>query len=599
MPFSEKYYVLLFPIRQFIFYITALIVWKLIFIGYNEVPELINPLLAGVRLDTSMICGVFLVGFIPYCIFLMTGWKTALILFKYLHLTLWLIVSIVAFSSILLYKEWGSTLDTRAVSYVLHPNEAWASVKDFIPFHLVFWGLIILVSGYYWLRLQINTLRPIKSAYFTNSFYLVILGAFSFLGLRGGWQKLPIVPSDAFYSTEMKNNFAATNSVWYFLYSLKKSTKISPQYPNNAIKKYEKGYLSNYCNSDSLSGIWKSKHIILIIAEGWSADMVEYLYAKDKVTPFFDSLCQHSVRFTNAFSTGFRTDQGLMSIISGIPSIQSTNMPNIIDKARHYPSLPAIMQSQGRKTSFIYGGDLNFSNLFNYLTLMKFDTIIRDKDFNTENRTTDWGVPDHITVDKAVEVMNQSDGLFFSTLLLLSSHSPFEVPIPNKFSEKSGIRAKYMSSVAYSDMAIRRFFEHAKRMAWYNDAIFIITSDHGSTHSGWAGMSDHNRFRIPLIVFDPQMTFGSKEREYNLPCNHFDIPKTICNMMGMDGNNFLFGRNIFCNDSNRKAYWNVDTEAGYYGLNQKEITPLNVQKDTILKESILFLDMVKNWFNQL
>ena len=548
------------------------------------------------KLDMSMIGGVFLISAIPYWLFMVFGKPIFLQVTKIIHIILWIFVSIVEFSSILLYKEWGISLDNRAINYLLHPEEAWASVKDFVPFSVIFFGLLIFVSGFKRLSYLFEHWQPVKSHYLQSILFLVLSGPMAFLILRGGWQKIPIKPSDAFYSQDMKQNFAATNKVWYFLYSMKKSGKINTVHTDQEIEKYSLSYQQEKCLNASSDSTWADKNIVLIITEGWSADMVSYLYGKETVTPFFDSLSQHSIQFKNAFSTGFRTDQGLSCILSGIPSMQSINVPNILDKVQSLPSLPKAMDKTGRNPSFIYGGDLNFSNLYNYLTVLGYKKIIRDKDFDTDDLVTDWGVPDHVTVKKAFEVISTEKDKFFSTILLLSSHSPFEVPVPNTFTGKS-IVEKYKSSVMYSDYALRVFFNEAKAKPWFENTIFIITSDHGSTHSGWAKVEDHQRFRIPLIVFDPAQNF--KDSIIQAPCNHFDLPLTICQMTGVADTSFMFSRNIFCNDLNQNAFWNVDVAFGRYGLENQEITHEKSPNTQSENEPLLFLDMVKKWFNQL
>ena len=596
---KNRYSSLYFPIRLTIFYFIGLLLWRILFIGYNDVPDLILPLVKAISLDISMICGVIIVGIIPWLAYLMIGWGWIIQLNKWLHIFLWIFICVVEFGSTLLFKEWGSTLDARAFSYLNHPQEAWASVKDFIPFWTLFFGLFIFVSGIKVLSKLFNHWTPVRTHYFQTIIFIMFLGSVSILGLRGGWQKLPIVPSDAFYSKDMKNNFAATNKVWYFLYSLSKQKEIKLSNKVSDISNFQTNYITNACLPDTTFGKWKGKNIVFIVMEGWSADMVSYLGGNENVTPFFDSLSGLSVRFDNTFSTGFRTDQGLMSILSGIPSIQSINMPNVIDKVTKYPSLPAAMKTSGRKTSFIYGGDLNFSNLYNYLTVIGFDTIIRDQDFTNEDQITEWGVPDHIMVEKAVAVLDQTDGLFFSTILFLSSHSPFEVPWPNDFSSKNDIPSKYKSSVKYSDESLKHFFSMSKNKSWFKNTIFVITADHGSTHSGYAMMEDHKRFRIPMIIYSPDADPMLLSRNIDIPCNHFDLPKTIDQLAGINTGSFEFGRNMFCMDQKRKAYWNIDVAAGFYGMDTSAIEIPDQRDVAKAGEGLLFLDMVKQWYTQL
>ena len=231
--------------------------------------------------------------------------------------------------------------------------------------------------------------------------------------------------------------------------------------------------------------------------------------------------------------------------------------------------------------------------------MIGFDTIIRDQDFTNEDQITEWGVPDHIMVEKAVAVLDQTDGLFFSTILFLSSHSPFEVPWPNDFSSKNDIPSKYKSSVKYSDESLKHFFSMSKNKSWFKNTIFVITADHGSTHSGYAMMEDHKRFRIPMIIYSPDYDPTLLSRNINIPCNHFDLPKTIDQLAGINTGSFEFGRNMFCMDQKRKAYWNIDVAAGFYGMDTSAIEIPDQRDVAKAGEGLLFLDMVKQWYTQL
>ncbi len=584
--------VFFFPFRLIVFYVLALNVWRLFFIWFNEAPDHFYPMIAALRLDFSMICGVFLFGFFPWLLYLISGYAWMKKLNQIMHALLWLVISISELASVIIYKEWGTTLDGRAIAYISHPHEAWASTKDFVPLWILFLFLLVTISGIKILVRFMDDWQPVRSRYGQAVVWVVLFLVCGVLGLRGGWQKLPIVPSDAFYSSDMRNNFAAVNKTWYLIYSLTKKTDVRLFNSDAQITAYEQKYREKKCSDLPEEFSWKDKNVVYLVAEGWSADMVAYLGGKERVTPFIDSLSEHSLRFTNIFSTGFRTDQGLMSLMSGVPSIGSINMPNVLDKVRHYPALPAKMKQAGWNTAFVYGGDLNFSNLYNYLTVMGFDTIISDKDYSRSDNITEWGVPDHIMLNKAIEVLDAEQGKFFATVLLLSSHAPFDVPWKNVFSGEQEIAGKYKESVQYSDQSLRQFFNMAKNKPWFSNTIFIFTSDHGSTHSGFAGMEDHNRFLIPFLVYSPDGQSTVYKGERTEPGNHFDLPATTTALAGVPSDDFIFGRNLFCDDKNRKAYWNTDVAAGCYGIQEQVISNTSDSKT----ESFLFLDMVKKWF---
>lgn len=588
----------LFPIELLINVMVGMLMWRILFIYFNDVEVLFPALRASFRLDISMTGGFFLLCYIPYIAYMVSGKQWLIQVLKWEMIAIWILMGIVEMSSILLYKEWGSTLDNRAVSYLSNPTEMWASVKSFIPWPVIITSLLIIGVGIWRITTFFKEWQPIRRKYILSWSYLLIIGLLSFVAMRGGLQKIVITPSDAFVFKDMKVNFAATNKMWYFLYSINKSGKLQTRNNIKEIKDFETRYQEDKCLYSDRDGLWKDKNIVLIVLEGWSADMVQYLYAQDRPAPFFDSLSRQSIRFKNAFSTGFRTDQGLASVLSGVPSMQGTNILKKLEKVRELPSLPRALKETGRSTSFIYGGDLNFANLYNFLNTLSFDTIIGQQSFDNESNASDWGVPDHIVAKKAIEIINQQSEPFFSNWLLLSSHAPFDVPIPNPFTGGKDVPSKYKSSVMYSDSALRSFFDSAKIQPWYQNTIFILTSDHGSTHSGWAGMDDHNRFRIPMIVFDPAHTVLDT-MDISTPCNHFDLPATICKLVGTDASPFIYSRNVFCDEQNRAAWWSNDVVAGKYDNLNNSTQPVDGLKSIENNEPVLFLDMIKHWFNNL
>ncbi|MBK7636556.1 MAG: sulfatase-like hydrolase/transferase [Saprospiraceae bacterium] len=197
-------------------------------------------------------------------------------------------------------------------------------------------------------------------------------------------------------------------------------------------------------------------------------------------------------------------------------------------------------------------------------------------------------------IQKAIDLSNVESQPFFSTVLLMSSHAPFDIPITNEFSARSDIW-EYMASVRYSDYALSLYFNAIKSQLWFTNTVFILTSDHGSTHSGYAGMDDHKRFRIPLIIYDPGQNLKKLPDSISSPCNHYDIPYTMAKNLGFSTDKYIFGRNMFCIDENRFAYWNTDNSAACFAMNSNEISGAN-QKNT---RTTLFTDMVKRWFNTL
>lgn len=585
---------LYFPLRLSIFYLIFINLWRLLFIVFNTVDDWKRPFIQAIRLDVSMICYLLLIIYVPWFIYLITGNDIVKKIIKWIVVFTWFLVCIVELSSVLIFPEWGTSLNFRALSYLQHPDEAWASVYDFINIYVSLTGLLLLFWGWKKLRTLFNDWQPVRSYYAQSYIFAGILLPVIVIGMRGGLQKLPLKPSDAFYSADMKNNFAAVNKSWYLLYSISKHASLSYVNQEVDIKNFTKEYLSQPCRLDSISSHWTGKNIVFITMEGWSYNMVKYLGSGENITPSFDSLGEVSTRFIHAYSSGFRTDQGLLSILSGIPSVGGFNMANHPEKVKLYPSVVRALKSKGYSSSFIYGGDLNFSNLNTYLLHSGFDQIISEKDFDLSQRATDWGVPDHITAEKAAGIMKSNTKFpFFSAVLFLSSHSPFDTPIKNEFSDTQDIPSKYKASVKYSDLALGIFFEKIKDAPWFKNTVFVITSDHGSHHAINKEEPEYQKFRIPFIIYDPSSQ--SVGNQIDIPVNHFDLPFTICKHLAISTEAFSFGRNIYCDNNTKAAFWSSDHNNGIF-INAENKSFNSNEKKT---PGSLFQDMVKMWFNNL
>jgi phosphoglycerol transferase MdoB-like AlkP superfamily enzyme len=552
---NEAYNAIYWPIRTVIFYLFFLFLWRVIYVYHYDLDGLWSIARHGFRLDLSMACGMVVLSCVPWLIYLITGWDFIRKILLGFNIFIWTTVCLIEWSSILMSREWGSTLDARAVSYLQYPQEALATSKGFIAFWPTVFCLIILVSGMKRLVLHYRDWRPIRSIYLQSWLWACLVGPLAFLGLRGGYGKLPITPSDAFYSKDNLTNYGAVNKTWYFLYSLAKNTKQAVSISDQRYRQYLSQYQMDTTCTDTTS--FSGRNIVFLVMEGWSHDVVNYLGSKENITPYFDSLSAVSTRFTRMYASGFRTDQGLPSILSGMPSIDGQNLLNNIDKAKRFSSLARSLKYKNYTSSFIYGGDLNFANMANYLLYQGIDTILSEVSFLAADHKTDWGVPDHIVAEKAVDIQDSQTSPFFSMVLFLSSHTPFETPIPNDI-KGDDVSSRYKSSVKYSDEALSIYFDHARKEPWYQNTIFVITSDHGSGHTG----IDNDvaaRYHIPFIIFDPHASTGT---EKGTIANHFDLPFTILSRLGVDAKDFVFGRDIYCPSPKRYAYFANDRIVG-------------------------------------
>ena len=84
-------------------------------------------------------------------------------------------------------------------------------------------------------------------------------------------------------------------------------------------------------------------------------------------------------------------------------------------------------------TSFYYGGESNFSNMNVYLNNQGFDKIFDKEKFSLNVTHGKWGVHDEFLFAEQEKDLKTVSPPFFSVMMTLSTHEPFDVPGKARF----------------------------------------------------------------------------------------------------------------------------------------------------------------------
>ena len=152
----------------------------------------------------------------------------------------------------------------------------------------------------------------------------------------------------------------------------------------------------------------------------------------DGITPNFNQLVHEGILFSNIYSSGDRTDQGVIAIISGFPSQPTSAIGKFPFKTQNLPFISKDFKDMGYHTAWTYGYNINYANFNSYLNLAGFEEITEKNDFGVRDYiNSKWGVDDHKVFNRLLEQINNYDldKPFFWVGLTLSSHEPFKVPM--------------------------------------------------------------------------------------------------------------------------------------------------------------------------
>lgn len=559
--------------------------------------DILSVLYNGLPLDLSL-AGYLSV--IPALLLILSIWITPKAISKifnvYYAIILFLITTIGVIDTIV-YPYWGFHFDSSVFLYLKNPKEALASGS----LHEIVIGvlaLIIITSLLYALysliiKTQINRLKVPKKIGKT-CIVLVILTGLLFLPIRGGVTVSTMNIGKVYFSDDMFLNHAAINPQFNLIYSLFKTEDFGSQYQfydkNEAIQAFDK--INGATSTDSIIGLLNTDrpNVILFILESFSANAV----SDTLVAPNMHRFAKEGISFTNFYANSFRTDRGLVSILSGYPAHPTTAIIKYPNKTQSLPAIPKSLKDKGYDLSFYYGGDVNFANMRSYLVgSCGISNIISDEDFPLSERLTKWGVPDKTLITKLYTdlTINSPKQPFSKTVLTLSSHEPFDVPT-NKFKEP------FLNAMSYTDSCLGDFVDKLKTTDLWQNTLIVLVADH-CIQSYPSGIENNSpeRFHIPMI-----WTGGAVAKPDTIISDYGsqnDIAATLLSQLKINHDNFKFSKDMLNPDVNKYAFYSymngfsmIDS-TGYviFDNNRNSVLREEGNKELEKKAKIIFQNM--------
>ena len=453
-----------------------------------------------------------------------------------------LLLSLIFVGDAALYPFWGFKLDASVLFYLRTPKEAVASVS---PLMVIIGILVILLVAWMIYRVLVYALKPIEIPYNkvlirlpVTVLYILLFGPL-FLAIRGGIRESTMNVGHAYFTSDQFMNHSAVNPGFSLLSSVSKTSDYSKWY--DYLEEDRRRELFEGLYDTSLEGTEKllntdRPNVLVLVMEGMGGDFVHAISGRPDVTPRLDSLISQGIFFSNCYAGSFRTDRGMVCVMNGHPGLPMTSIMKLPNKSAALPSLPGKLREVGYETYFMYGGDINFTNMNSWLYGTGFKHVTSDADFShLERKTNAWGVNDDITFSRLLsEIKERKDSLWFGGYLSLSSHEPFEVPYHR-------LDDKICNSFAYTDSCLGAFVDSLRNSPIWDNLLLVITPDHGFRYPPQGFAFDPHVHHIPILwlggaVKEPKVI----DRFTVQP----DMAATILAQMGIDFSDFRFSRNV-------------------------------------------------------
>lgn len=311
----------------------------------------------------------------------------------------------------------------------------------------------------------------------------------------------------------------------------------------------------------------KAKSIVIVISESFSATLTGVIGQDERsYAPYFDSLCKEGVLFTHCFSNGPRTQHGLVSVLSGFPSVIGSSLIRRREANAFFTIADAVRQ-EGYETNFIHGGDADYDDMRDYLRQGGFQHIYDVEDFSTWRFKNDWGVCDEDLFDFAFQKVMEAKQPHLTVILTLSNHLPYD--IPPYYSESHPEVTDFQdlkASYYYSDYAFGTFMDKMKTLPDYDNTLILRIADHGEVYS--PADRPFRLFHIPALLLN-----GSRrDTVIDAVCSQMDFVPTLLSEIGFKGAFPCIGRNLFAEDYQPFATMNTYDNLHFWMENGKIVT---------------------------
>ena len=493
----------------------------------------------GLTLDLSTAL-YFLI--VPFLVVMVSVWWQGKVLTKILQVYFIIIAFAFALTFVAdtsLYPFWDFKLDASCLQYLDTPTEAMASVTtSYLLLRLlaVILTTALIAFGYIEALQKRTVLPPVLHKASETVFYLICIPLIV-IGIRGGLDESTTNIGQVYFSQNQFLNHSAVNPVFGFLASFEKTAS------NNVIYEFMEDtaceqiisrlYNTESIDCDTLLNM-QTPNIIVILMEGCGGEFTE-IGGRQDITPNLNRLANEGIYFTNCYGNTWRTDRGTACTYSGYPSFPTMSVMKMPAKTRNFPNIARTMKEErGYNTHYLYGGDINFTNMRSYLISGGFERLTWKTDYSAEDQASaEWGVRDDITFETLYQLSTTLKAPYLIGFSTLSSHEPWDVPV-KKFDDEK------LNAFYYLDQCIGKYVEKLQQSPVWDNALIILLPDHGINYKDIDELHPL-RNHIPMIWAGGAV---KAPKRIEVICNQTDLPATLLGQLGLRHDEFTFSRDV-------------------------------------------------------
>lgn len=405
--------------------------------------------------------------------------------------------------------------------------------------------------------------------YILQSVCLIVAVGLTIGGVRGGFTTAtrPITMSNA---NQYVNRAIDAAVVLNTPFCIMRTIGDTPFMDCNYMSEQEAESLYSPLHEPADSLVFQPKNVVILIMESFGKQAMVRGYM-----PFLSSLAEKGMSFKYSFASGRKSIDGMPSVLSSIPSFVEpffltpaalNDLSGIAGELSH---------NKGYTSAFFHGAENGSMGFQAFARSTGFQKYYGRTEYNQDLRYNGdadfdgtWAIWDEEFLQFFCDKMTEMKQPFVTSVFTASSHPPFA--IPERYKETfPPTEPKIFGCIKYSDNALRLFFEKASKQPWFSNTVFVITADHICDAVDPEYMTDLGRFKIPIIIYAPDMP-QIKGFDCSRIMSQTHIMPTILGLLGYDRPYIAFGQDVLNTKPEDTFAFNYVPGNGYYQFMQDD-----------------------------
>ena len=428
--------------------------------------------------------------------------------------------------------------------------------------------------------------------YLHETLLLCLIAYFTVIGIRGGFGRYtrPITISNALqYADRPQETAIILNTPFSLMKSLENETYRNPHY----FERQDLEQIMSPIHRPDERAQEKRLNVVVLILESFSKEYIGFYnnpsfkggIGRGSLTPFLDSLLAQSVTYTYSYASGRKSIDAMPSVLSSIPMLIE---PYVVTPyaTNEVPSLADCLNRKGYTTAFFHGAPNGSMGFQAFARAAHFNRYYGMDEYNGEDAFDGtWAIWDEEFLQFFAHTMDTLPQPFLTTVFTASSHHPFKIPTRYEGHFPQGTIPLHQC-VAYTDFALRRFFDYASQQPWFDNTLFVLTADHTNQLTTPEYRNTRGLFAVPIAFYSPARLAPDVRSQGAV--SQIDIMPSVLNFLGYDKPYFAFGED--CLTQPKKHPWAVIYNHPLFEILSPESevvlnerTPANEEEEVMLR----------------